>query len=63
MLLIKICEFISEMERKQKNVQAEGRNRRALGDIGNLVKAVDAGEPKNQIKANRPMTRFNCFSL
>ncbi|KAK1402863.1 Cyclin N-terminal domain-containing protein [Heracleum sosnowskyi] len=52
-----------EMEGKQKNVQAEGRNRRALGDIGNLVKAVDAGKPKNQIKTNRPMTRRLCAQL
>ncbi|XP_071687079.1 G2/mitotic-specific cyclin S13-7-like [Rutidosis leptorrhynchoides] len=41
---------------KQKNgVQGERRNRRALGDIGNLVAcptAVDIGKPQN-----RPMTR------
>lgn len=52
-----------EVEGKQKNVQAEERNRRVLGDIGNLVKAVDAGNPKNQIKTNRPMTRSLCTQL
>lgn len=50
-----------EVEGKQKNVQVEGRNRRVLGDIGNLVKAVDAGKPKNQTK--RPMTRSLCAQL
>ncbi|KAK4441382.1 G2/mitotic-specific cyclin S13-6 [Sesamum alatum] len=41
---------------KQKNVQAEGRNRRVLRDIGNLVAAPAVeGKPQNQI--TRPMTR------
>ena len=61
MLLMKMFEIISEVEGKQKNVQAERRNRRVLGDIGNVVKAVDAGKPKNPIKTNRPMTRFHNF--
>ncbi|XP_074332046.1 G2/mitotic-specific cyclin S13-7-like isoform X2 [Apium graveolens] len=52
-----------EAEGKQENVQAEGRNRRVLGDIGNLVKAVEAGKVKNQIKTNRPMTRSLCAQL
>ncbi|KAL1803154.1 hypothetical protein ACET3Z_031801 [Daucus carota] len=52
-----------EVEGKQKNVQAERRNRRVLGDIGNVVKAVDAGKPKNPIKTNRPMTRSLCAQL
>lgn len=61
MLLMKIYDIISEAEGKQQNVQAEGRNRRVLGDIGNFVKAVEAGKPKNQIKTNRPMTRLIIF--
>ncbi|KAK4408352.1 G2/mitotic-specific cyclin S13-6, partial [Sesamum angolense] len=41
---------------KQKNVQAEGRNRRVLRDIGNLVAAPAVeGKPQNQI--TRPITR------
>ncbi|KAL0285299.1 UNVERIFIED_CONTAM: G2/mitotic-specific cyclin S13-6 [Sesamum calycinum] len=41
---------------KQKNGHAEGRNRRVLGDIGNLVTAPAVeGKPQNQIA--RPITR------
>ncbi|KAL2240015.1 UNVERIFIED_CONTAM: G2/mitotic-specific cyclin S13-6 [Sesamum indicum] len=41
---------------KQKNAQAEGRNRRVLRDIGNLVAAPAVeGKPQNQI--TRPITR------
>ncbi|KAL0460881.1 UNVERIFIED_CONTAM: G2/mitotic-specific cyclin S13-6 [Sesamum latifolium] len=41
---------------KLKNVQAEGRNRRVLRDIGNLVAAPAVeGKPQNQI--TRPITR------
>ncbi|KAL0459064.1 UNVERIFIED_CONTAM: G2/mitotic-specific cyclin S13-6 [Sesamum latifolium] len=41
---------------KQKNGHAEGRNRRVLGDIGNLVIAPAVeGKPQNQIA--RPITR------
>lgn len=37
----------------KKNAAADGRNRRALGDIGNLVtvRGIDA-------KPNRPITRY-----
>ncbi|KAA8517350.1 hypothetical protein F0562_017644 [Nyssa sinensis] len=47
---------------KQKNMAAEGRNRRALGDIGNLVTArgID-GKPLPQI--SRPVTRGFCAQL
>ncbi|CAK9181123.1 unnamed protein product [Ilex paraguariensis] len=41
---------------KQKNGQVEGRNRRVLGDIGNLV-TVPAVEGKAQAKVSRPITR------
>ncbi|CAA2969348.1 G2 mitotic-specific cyclin S13-7-like [Olea europaea subsp. europaea] len=44
---------------KQKNVQ--GRNRRALGDIGNLVSAP-AVEGKPQTQISRPITSF-CAQL
>ncbi|CAA2978259.1 G2 mitotic-specific cyclin S13-7-like [Olea europaea subsp. europaea] len=47
---------------KQKNVRAEGRNRRALGDIGNLVHAPSVeGKPQTQI--SRPITRSFCAQL
>ena len=46
---------------KVKNEPAQGRNRRALGDIGNYgVQALD-GKPNAQI--SRPMTRFTILSL
>ena len=46
---------------KVKNEPAQGRNRRALGDIGNYgVRALD-GKPNAQI--SRPMTRFTILSL
>ncbi|KAK3027997.1 hypothetical protein RJ639_039087, partial [Escallonia herrerae] len=44
----------------QKNMAAEGRNRRALGDIGNLV-PVRGGMDGKQI--NRPVTRSFCAQL
>ncbi|GMP91574.1 hypothetical protein CsSME_00042217 [Camellia sinensis var. sinensis] len=44
---------------KQKNGQAEGRNRRVLRDIGNLVPVPTVEEkPQNQI--SRPVTRSLC---
>lgn len=48
---------------KQKNVAAEGRNRRALGDIGNFVTArgVEGGKPLPQV--SRPITRSFCAQL
>ncbi|KAK3001795.1 hypothetical protein RJ639_021327, partial [Escallonia herrerae] len=45
----------------QKNMAAEGRNRRALGDIGNLVPGVRGGMDGKQI--NRPVTRSFCAQL
>ena len=47
---------------KQKNMAAEGRNRRALGDIGNLatVRGVE-GKPLSQVSC--PITRFFISSL
>lgn len=48
---------------KQKIVQAEGRNRRVLRDIGNLATkqaAVVERKPQNQI--TRPVTRFLSLS-
>ncbi|XP_070033713.1 G2/mitotic-specific cyclin S13-7-like isoform X2 [Nicotiana tomentosiformis] len=47
---------VGEGECKKKNVQADGRNRRALGDIGNLV-TVPAVGAKPQTKISRPITR------
>ncbi|KAL2557342.1 Cyclin-B1-2 [Forsythia ovata] len=47
---------------KQKNGRAEGRNRRALGDIGNLV-AAPAVEGKPQTQISRPITRSFCAQL
>uniref|UniRef100_A0A5B7API6 Putative G2/mitotic-specific cyclin S13-7-like n=1 Tax=Davidia involucrata TaxID=16924 RepID=A0A5B7API6_DAVIN len=44
---------------KQKNGQAEGRNRRVLRDIGNLV-TVPAVEGKPQTQISRPITRSFC---
>ncbi|WOG98023.1 hypothetical protein DCAR_0417364 [Daucus carota subsp. sativus] len=49
---------------KQKKMAAEGRNRRALGDIGNLVTArggIDAVKPLPQV--SRPITRSFCAQL
>ncbi|KAM7514892.1 hypothetical protein LguiA_004475 [Lonicera macranthoides] len=46
-------------EGKKKNGQAEGRNRRVLGDIGNLV-TLPAVEGK---PINRPITRGFCAQL
>lgn len=43
-------------EGKQKNGQAEGRNRRVLRDIGNLV-TVPALDRQPQTQINRPITR------
>ncbi|PIN19653.1 Cyclin B [Handroanthus impetiginosus] len=47
---------------KQKNIAAERKNRRALGDIGNLVtvRGVD-GKPLPQV--SRPVTRSFCAKL
>ncbi|KAL3533492.1 hypothetical protein ACH5RR_007013 [Cinchona calisaya] len=44
----------------QKNMAAEGRNRRALGDIGNLV-TIRGVEGKPQV--SRPVTRSFCAQL
>lgn len=47
---------------KQKKMAAEGRNRRALGDIGNLVPVrggIDVVKPLPQV--NRPITRSSPF--
>ncbi|XP_052198099.1 G2/mitotic-specific cyclin S13-7 isoform X2 [Diospyros lotus] len=47
---------------KQKNAQPEGKNRRVLRDIGNLVTVPAAeGKPQNQIR--RPITRTFCQQL
>ncbi|XP_059278098.1 G2/mitotic-specific cyclin S13-7-like isoform X2 [Lycium ferocissimum] len=51
-----------EMGGKQKVGQAVGKNRRVLGDIGNLVTAPAVeGKPKMQI--TRPATRSFCAQL
>ncbi|XP_060197082.1 G2/mitotic-specific cyclin S13-7-like [Lycium barbarum] len=51
-----------EMGGKQKVGQAVGKNRRVLGDIGNLVTAPAVeGKPKPQI--TRPATRSFCAQL
>lgn len=56
-LFIDVSEIISEVGGKQKNgLPADGRNRRVLREIGNLVKDADVGKPQLQI--NRPSTRF-----
>ncbi|KAK9273674.1 hypothetical protein L1049_018484 [Liquidambar formosana] len=47
---------------KQKNGPAEGRNRRVLQDIGNLVK-VPAVEGKPLTQISRPITRSFCAQL
>ncbi|KAF8396279.1 hypothetical protein HHK36_017894 [Tetracentron sinense] len=47
---------------KQKTGAAEGRNRRALGDIGNLV-TVRGAEGKPQPQFSRPVTRSFCAQL
>ncbi|CAK9188543.1 unnamed protein product [Ilex paraguariensis] len=44
---------------KQKNMAAEGRNRRALSDIGNLV-TVDGIDCKPLPQVSRPVTRSFC---
>lgn len=43
-------------EVKKKNGLADGRNRRALGDIGNLITGPAVGA-KPQTKVSRPITR------
>lgn len=43
-------------EVKKKNGLADGRTRRALGDIGNLVTGPAIGA-KPQTKVSRPITR------
>ncbi|KAK6942142.1 Cyclin, C-terminal domain [Dillenia turbinata] len=48
--------------KNQKNVAGEGRNRRALGDIGNLV-PVRGVERKSQNQISRPITRGFCAQL
>ncbi|KAJ7976564.1 Cyclin [Quillaja saponaria] len=50
--------IVGEGKQQKKNGAAEGRNRRALGDIGNLVilKEIEA-------KPNRPITRSFCAQL
>lgn len=46
----------------KKNVAGDGRNRRALGDIGNLVTVrVDSIKPQPEIY--RPLTRRFCAQL
>ncbi|KAA8544526.1 hypothetical protein F0562_022538 [Nyssa sinensis] len=47
---------------KQRNGQADGRNRRVLRDIGNLV-SVPAVEGKNQTQISRAITRSFCTQL
>uniref|UniRef100_A0A2C9VFE9 B-like cyclin n=1 Tax=Manihot esculenta TaxID=3983 RepID=A0A2C9VFE9_MANES len=51
------------MHQKKNAAGADGRNRRALGDIGNLVtiQGIDAVKPQAQI--SRPMTRKFCAQL
>lgn len=43
-------------EVKKKNGQANGRTRRALGDIGNIVTGPAVGA-KPQTKVSHPITR------
>ncbi|XP_028789702.1 G2/mitotic-specific cyclin S13-7 [Neltuma alba] len=45
-------------KQQKKNPAAEGRNRRALGDIGNLVNVKGV-----EVKPNRPITRSFCAQL
>ena len=47
-------------ENKQKNMGGEGRNRRVLQDIGNLVGKQGHG---NGINVSKPVTRFFLFSF
>ncbi|KAK4404727.1 G2/mitotic-specific cyclin-1 [Sesamum angolense] len=47
---------------KQKNVGAERKNRRALGDIGNVV-TVRGAEGKQLPQVSRPVTRSFCAQL
>ncbi|MCD9637857.1 Cyclin-B1-1 [Datura stramonium] len=49
-------------EVKKKNGQADGRNRRALGDIGNIVTGPVVGA-KPQTKVSRPITRRSAAQL
>lgn len=49
-------------EVKKKNGQADGRNRRALGDIGNIVTGPAVGS-KPQTKVSRPITRRSATQL
>ncbi|KAL3366998.1 hypothetical protein AABB24_011616 [Solanum stoloniferum] len=49
-------------EVKKKNEQADGRTRRALGDIGNLVTGPAVGA-KPQTKVSRPITRRSAAQL
>ncbi|GER51921.1 cyclin [Striga asiatica] len=51
-----------EAANKQKNMVAEKKNRRALGDIGNLV-TVRGVEGKPLPQASRPVTRGFCAQL
>jgi len=59
------CNLIGEAvvgggKQQKKNGVADGRNRKALGDIGNLANIRSAVE----VKPNRPITRFSLsFSL
>ncbi|GKV28891.1 hypothetical protein SLEP1_g37879 [Rubroshorea leprosula] len=46
----------------KKNAAGEGRNRRALGDIGNLV-TLRGAEGKPQPQISRPLTRSFCAQL
>lgn len=52
---------------KQKNMAgAQGRNRKALGDIGNMVtvrEGVEGGKPKALPQVSRPITRSFCAQL
>ncbi|XP_019165975.1 PREDICTED: G2/mitotic-specific cyclin S13-7-like isoform X2 [Ipomoea nil] len=49
---------------KQKNMAAEGRNRRALGDIGNMVTVRGAEGKQQQLpQVSRPLTRGFCAQL
>ena len=48
--------------KQRKAGAAEGKSRRALGDIGNLV-TVRGVEGKPQPQISRPVTRFVCLSV
>lgn len=50
--------YVADVNQKHP-VQGERRNRRALGDIGNLVPASTLNEiGKPQLQITRPITRF-----